>query len=522
MRVMRQAARSLLAAAVGAAVARGGLRAANGLAHGKAADDGVGVGVGKAGAGFKAGVLDVSRWDRTNHRGEPVTLLEGPIFAVAAAAGVLAAPGLPGRLRAAGVTAAVGAGAFGVYDDLCGNADRRGIKGHLTALTHGEVTTGGVKVVGIGAVGVLGGCLVRRGGGVMDKALAAVVIAGAANAVNLLDLRPGRAIKGAALAAAPGMLRRAAAEGGVVGTSASAGGTSVRGGRRLTAAAVGGASAVAGGTSAGGGRRLASAVEGVSVHSGRRVASAVGGVSAHSGRRVASTVVGNSSAGSARRLTTSVVGGAPLSGAANTLVAVGLGAAAALLPEDLGERAMLGDAGANALGALLGVAAAAGARSTAALAWRAAALTAVTLASEKVSFTKVIAGCPPLNAVDMWGRRPAAVPHVPAQPAGTAETTSAAGAAGTTRPAGPAGTAEIAEVAGAAPHQSPEHLEHLDHTVHPECSENSDRPEQSDCPAHSEKPEQSDYPAHSEHPAHPTATSADGPAGTGQEPDPRG
>lgn len=318
---MGQMARGLFAAATGAAVARLGYRAARSFA---------------SSADAKGTVLDEQRWNRVNHRGEPVTLLQGPVYAAAASAAVLAVPGLSGRMRAAGVAAAAGAGAFGVYDDLYGNADRRGIKGHLTALTHGEVTTGGVKIVGIGAVGVLGGHLARRGGGVLEKALAAVVVAGAANAVNLLDLRPGRAIKGAALVAAPGLLIRAM----------------------------------------------------------RREVAQDSRVSAE------------------LRRGTDV----SMAGSANTLAAAGLGAALALLPEDLGERSMLGDAGANAMGALLGLAAAAGARSTSALAWRAAALTAVNLASEKVSFTKVIAGSKPLNAIDMWGRRPAPDAHVPMQP----------------------------------------------------------------------------------------------------------
>ena len=66
---------------------------------------------------------------------------------------------------------------------------------------------------------------------------------------------------------------------------------------------------------------------------------------------------------------------------------------------------MLGDAGANALGAMLGAAAAASLprrRRVAVL----AGIVALTAASEKVSFTKVIQRTPPLHWLDMLGRRP--------------------------------------------------------------------------------------------------------------------
>ena len=85
------------------------------------------------------------------------------------------------------------------------------------------------------------------------------------------------------------------------------------------------------------------------------------------------------------------------------LAGIPLGAGLALAGEDLGERAMLGDAGANALGALLGVAAAASLprrRRVAVL----AGIIALTAASEKVSFTKVIQRTPPLHWLDMLGR----------------------------------------------------------------------------------------------------------------------
>jgi UDP-N-acetylmuramyl pentapeptide phosphotransferase/UDP-N-acetylglucosamine-1-phosphate transferase len=94
-----------------------------------------------------------------------------------------------------------------------------------------------------------------------------------------------------------------------------------------------------------------------------------------------------------------------LGGPAGGIVAGPLGATLAVLPEDLGERVMLGDCGANAAGALLGLRLAAlpgrGAR-----AGLLAGVVALTLASEKVSFTKVIEATPGLRELDRLGRRP--------------------------------------------------------------------------------------------------------------------
>jgi hypothetical protein len=139
-------------------------------------------------------------WSRVNHRGEPVTLLEGPAAAAGAIAGVLALWGLPpaagpARWRPALAMAAGGAGAaaFGAYDDLAGSGDRRGFSGHLGALRHGEVTTGAVKLGGIGVTGLLSAAL--AGGSPADVVINAGLVAGGANLLNLFDLRPGRAIK---------------------------------------------------------------------------------------------------------------------------------------------------------------------------------------------------------------------------------------------------------------------------------------------------------------------------------------
>ena len=138
-------------------------------------------------------------WTRTNHRGEPVTLLEGPAAAAAAAAVSLIAPGMPARARAALAVAGAGAALFGGYDDLRGSGVQRGFRGHMAALAGGEVTTGAVKLAGIGgtslaAAALLGGTRAGPGSGA-DLVVNAGLVAGGANLLNLFDLRPGRAIK---------------------------------------------------------------------------------------------------------------------------------------------------------------------------------------------------------------------------------------------------------------------------------------------------------------------------------------
>jgi hypothetical protein len=160
----------------------------------------------------------------------------------------------------------------------------------VRALRDGRVTSGAVKVVGLAGVGVVACALLE---GTCDRRgllVGGAVVAGSANLLNLLDLRPGRALKaGAAAAVALGQPGPAAA-------------------------------------------------------------------------------------------------------------------AAALLPDDLHERTMLGDAGANGLGALLGLALLRrwSARRGTAL----AVLVALTAASEVVSYSRVIDAVPPLRWVDRAGRRP--------------------------------------------------------------------------------------------------------------------
>jgi UDP-N-acetylmuramyl pentapeptide phosphotransferase/UDP-N-acetylglucosamine-1-phosphate transferase len=82
-----------------------------------------------------------------------------------------------------------------------------------------------------------------------------------------------------------------------------------------------------------------------------------------------------------------------------------MGAALGLLPDDLGERLMLGDTGANVIGAVLGLGVVLGvgieARTSVLVA-----LIVLNVLAEVVSFSQVIDRVRPLRAFDRFGQRP--------------------------------------------------------------------------------------------------------------------
>lgn len=195
-----------------------------------------------------------------------------------------------------------GFGLLGLLDDILGDAGARGFRGHLAALKDGRLTSGALKLL-LGVAVAMVATLTDEGIGI--QLLRVVIIAGAANAANLLDLAPGRATKVAILALIPAVILERA----------------------------------------------------------------------------------------------------------NAYFLVGpimfTGAIAGLLPFEMREEVMLGDAGANALGAAIGVAwvITAGDDLTA-LAVAAAVVVAINVAGEMVSFSRVIDRVGFLRAFDRLGRRP--------------------------------------------------------------------------------------------------------------------
>lgn len=144
-------------------------------------------------------------WQRTNYAGRTVDLYAGPAAVLGTAAGA-AALRLPPRTRGAAVMAVLAAAGCGAYDDVAGADDpRSGFRDHLTALRHGEVTSGAVKLLGIGAAGLVAGVLLKDRP--VDRVLGGIVIAGTAHLVNLTDVRPGAALATVLALGAPGLVR---------------------------------------------------------------------------------------------------------------------------------------------------------------------------------------------------------------------------------------------------------------------------------------------------------------------------
>jgi len=108
-----------------------------------------------------------------------------------------------------------------------------------------------------------------------------------------------------------------------------------------------------------------------------------------------------------RALKVTVLAGLPLllcdDGPSAARAAAATGAALGVLRPDLAGTAMLGDTGANAAGALVGTALL-GATGRRGRVLALAVLTGLTLASERVSFTRVIESTPVLRELDAWGR----------------------------------------------------------------------------------------------------------------------
>lgn len=250
--------------------------------------------------------------ERVNHRGASIPTGGGLVVVLA----VLAAEGVLGVIEAAGydpvggltgrrlvVLATLGFGLLGFADDVLGVGESGGFKGHLGALARGRLTSGGVKLLGGGALALVVMAAIQPGSAgriLADGALVAL----AANVGNLMDRAPGRCLKVGSLAFV-GLVAATGAEPRLIG------------------------------------------------------------------------------------------------------VALVMGAALGMLGADLGEQVMLGDSGANVLGAAIGI----GVVLSCAPTTRTIVLVVVVLLnliSEKVSYSKVIDRVAPLRALDRFGRRPAA------------------------------------------------------------------------------------------------------------------
>ena len=83
---------------------------------------------------------------------------------------------------------------LGMADDVFGSRADSGLKGHLKKLLKGQLTTGGLKLVAGGLMAFIVAIVVSDEW--LRVVIKTLVVALSVNAINLLDLRPGRAGKG--------------------------------------------------------------------------------------------------------------------------------------------------------------------------------------------------------------------------------------------------------------------------------------------------------------------------------------
>lgn len=153
-------------------------------------------------------------WVRNNYRGQRVPYFSGVILA----ASVVIADALLSTFphvqlmksnveTEAFLLVVIGLTLLGLLDDRFGTRDTGGFRGHFTQMQKGRWTTGSIKAIGGGLIALMAAILLdgwpslkllnsemmQVGGPLL---MGAVLIALSANTVNLLDVRPGRAIKG--------------------------------------------------------------------------------------------------------------------------------------------------------------------------------------------------------------------------------------------------------------------------------------------------------------------------------------
>ncbi len=135
------------------------------------------------------------RWLKPNYRGRLVPCSYGIIWwafgtVLYAELVWVASPDMRPQAMAFLITT-FGFGLLGLIDDLWGSTEAKGLRGHLQALRQGRITTGMLKATGGLVVAFVGALLLEPG---WDFVVGGLLIALMANAMNLLDMRPGRAV----------------------------------------------------------------------------------------------------------------------------------------------------------------------------------------------------------------------------------------------------------------------------------------------------------------------------------------